>query len=77
MAQAPAQHQAVSPALSSCLRHSVQPAASQARSAGPPGMWQAPTGLILLENLRRVVSGSEVMSILLAQGSSSPWKGPS
>ncbi|XP_060025463.1 E3 ubiquitin-protein ligase SH3RF3 isoform X3 [Lagenorhynchus albirostris] len=36
MAQAPAQHQAVSPALSSCLRHSVQPAASQARSAGPP-----------------------------------------
>ncbi|XP_068420739.1 E3 ubiquitin-protein ligase SH3RF3 isoform X2 [Eschrichtius robustus] len=36
MAQAPAQHQAVSPALGSCLRHSVQPAASQARSAGTP-----------------------------------------
>ncbi|KAM9054019.1 E3 ubiquitin-protein ligase SH3RF3 isoform 6-T6 [Megaptera novaeangliae] len=36
MAQAPAQHQAVSSALGSCLRHSVQPAASQARSAGPP-----------------------------------------
>uniref|UniRef100_A0A8C9BWV8 RING-type E3 ubiquitin transferase n=1 Tax=Phocoena sinus TaxID=42100 RepID=A0A8C9BWV8_PHOSS len=33
MAQAPAQHQAVSPALTSCLRHSVQPAASQARSS--------------------------------------------
>ncbi|XP_066863090.1 E3 ubiquitin-protein ligase SH3RF3 isoform X2 [Kogia breviceps] len=36
MAQAPAPHQAVSPALSSCLRRSVQPAASQARSAGTP-----------------------------------------
>ncbi|XP_057414575.1 E3 ubiquitin-protein ligase SH3RF3 isoform X1 [Balaenoptera acutorostrata] len=36
MAQASAQHQAVSPALGGCLRHSVQPAASQARSAGTP-----------------------------------------
>ncbi|XP_006054892.2 E3 ubiquitin-protein ligase SH3RF3 [Bubalus bubalis] len=34
-AQVPAQHQAASPPLGSCLRHTVQPAASQARSAGP------------------------------------------
>ncbi|XP_057597541.1 E3 ubiquitin-protein ligase SH3RF3 isoform X2 [Hippopotamus amphibius kiboko] len=34
-AQAPAQHPAASPPAGSCLRHSVQPAASQARSAGP------------------------------------------
>ncbi|KAB0358029.1 hypothetical protein FD754_002185 [Muntiacus muntjak] len=35
-AQVPVQHQAASPPLGSCLRHTVQPAASQARSAGPP-----------------------------------------
>ncbi|KAJ8787864.1 hypothetical protein J1605_005668 [Eschrichtius robustus] len=72
MAQAPAQHQAVSPALGSCLRHSVQPAASQARSAGTPGSQR--TGLtseVTLAPLGTLVSrcGSPTSKCQVLRGS--------
>lgn len=51
--QAQAQHQAASPAMGSCLRHSTQPAASQARSTIPTGTHQTPGDLTLLKNLTR------------------------
>ena len=57
--QAQAQHQAASPPMGSCLRHSAQPTASQARNAVPTGTWWDPPGLALLGNWRRGISGTQ------------------
>lgn len=48
--QAQAQHQPASPPVGSCLRHSVQPVASQARSTVPTGMYQL-SGALLLQKI--------------------------